>query len=122
MSMTHAEKVEAMRSHMRALGVPASTAAPPAWRLLWRLGLETPPPLFLGFWPGALVMGGFFGLSWCLLMWLLLWRSQLPAWAMLLSAGAAGLLFGLIMAGYFRYLARKHALPAWSEYRGMPVR
>lgn len=49
--MTHTEKVERMYRHM---------AAPPAWRVLWRMGIEAPPPLFMSFLPVALVLGTFF--------------------------------------------------------------
>jgi hypothetical protein len=44
----------------------------------------------------------------------------MPLAAMVGSAVAAGVLFGLIMAGIYRYLARKHRLPTWAEYRGGP--
>lgn len=54
--MTHTQKVERMYRHMAALGVSRSTAAPPAWRVLWRMGIEAPPPLFMSFMPVALVL------------------------------------------------------------------
>ena len=121
--MTHQEKVEEMYRHMKAIGVSASTAAPPAWRLLWRVGINVPPPLFIPFVPGALAMGGFFGVFWGLLMWVILWhRKGMPLGVMAATALAAGVLFGLTMSGYFRHLARKHKLPVWSEYRGVPQR
>ena len=119
--MTHQEKLEAMYRHMAVLGVSKSTAAPPAWRLLWRLGVEVPPPLFTPFMSSALAMGAFFGLFWGLGMWAALWARQgVPLAVMAASALAAGALFGLIMAAYYRHLARKHGLPAWAEYTGAP--
>ena len=119
--MTHQEKLELMHRHMETIGVRESTYAPPAWRLLWRLGIEVPPPLFTPFLPGALAMGAFFGLFWGLAMWAVLWARQgLPFSVMAIAALSAGTLFGLIMAAYFRYLARKHSLPTWAAYRGMP--
>lgn len=117
--MTHTEKLEAMKRHMAALGILPSTAAPPAWRLLWRFGVEIPPPIFLGFWRAALYMGAIFGVLWGALMWLLLWAWWgMPLSFILVSALAAGVLFGLLMATYYRYLARKHNLPSWAEYTG----
>ena len=117
--MTHAEKLEAMKSHMAALGIMASTAAPPAWKLLWRLGVEIPPPLFLGFWRAALFMGTVFGALWGAVMWLVLWSWRgMPITFVLVAALGAGVLFGLLMATYFRYLARKHNLPSWTDYAG----
>ncbi|RPD83472.1 DUF6404 family protein [Luteimonas sp. 100069] len=119
--MTHQEKLEEMYRHMAMLGVSRSTAAPPAWRLLWRFGIEIPPPLFTPFMPGALAMGAFFGLFWGLFMWAILWVHQdMPAILMAATAIAAGALFGLTMAAYFRHLARKHGLPSWAEYTGAP--
>lgn len=119
MPMNHAEKIAAMRQHMLVAGVTPSTWAPPLWRLLWRFGVQLPPPLFIGFWPALLGMGSFFGVFWGLFMWLLLWRSQqMPVLVCVSAAFISGSLFGLFMAAYYRHLARKHRLPAWSEYTG----
>lgn len=108
-----------MHKHMAAMGVSPSTAAPPIWRLLWRLGVELPPPLFMSFWQAAFFMGGFFGVSWGLVMWLVQWSRQgMPFELVLGACASAGVLFGLCMAAYFRYLARKHELPSWEAYIG----
>jgi hypothetical protein len=72
-SMTHAEKVDGFLQEMRGHGVNPGTAAPPAWRALWRLGLRVPPPHFMGFVPLALVTGVFFGVLWGLAMAFLIW-------------------------------------------------
>lgn len=118
-TVTHAEKLERMRAHMAALGIPASTAMPPLWKVLWRLGFEVPPPLFMGFGGITLVLGGFFGCFWGLMMWLLLWsREGMSVWFALAAAFAAGVLFGVAMAAYLRRLARRHRLPAWDGYTG----
>jgi len=121
--MTHQEKLEAMYGHMAMLGFSKNTAAPPAWRLLWRFGIDVPPPLFTPFMSGALAMGAFFGLAWGLLMWAILWAHQgMSAILMAATALAAGALFGSLMAAYFRHVARKHRLPSWAEYTGAPSR
>lgn len=119
--MTHSEKRDLMYLHMQGLGIGRSTSAPPAWRLLWRLGIEVPPPLFTPFLPGALAMGAFFSVFWGLAMWALMWARQgMPVGLMALTALCAGALFGLTMATYYRYLARKHRLPSWAHYSGAP--
>ena len=121
MRMTHSDKLERMQKHLAGLGISPSTAAPPIWRLLWRLGIELPPPLFMGFWPAAFFMGSFFGVFWGLFMWLFQWSRQgMPFWLVLAAAAFAGVLFGLCMAAYFRYLARKHNLPSWAAYTNSP--
>jgi hypothetical protein len=94
-------------------GVGAFTVAPPFFRLLWALGVELPPPLFLGFITLTVVMGGFFAASWGVLMWLA-WQLSAPAVAA--AAGGAGLLFGLSMAVYYRVKAAELGLPSWSDY------
>jgi hypothetical protein len=119
--MTHHEKLERMYRHMETLGIGKSTSAPPAWRLLWRFGIEVPPPLFTPFVPGALAMGASFGFLWGLIMWAAFWARQgIPVGLMTIAALSAGTLFGLTMAAYFRYLARKHGLPSWTQYKGAP--
>ena len=51
-------------------------------------------------------------------MWLFLWRGQdMPIAVAILVALIAGLLFGVIMAGYYRWRARKLGLPRWEDYR-----
>lgn len=106
---------------MAILGVSKSTAAPPAWRVLWRFGVQVPPPLFCPFAPTALVLGVAFGLLWGLLMGAILWsRQDTPIALMAVGALFAGALFGLAMTSYFRYLARRHGLPPWAEYTGAP--
>jgi len=109
--MTGSEKLQAMQARMAELGIAPSTAAPPLWKLLWRMGVEVPPPLFMGFWSVALLMGGFFGVGWGILMWFMMWSRQgMAGWVALVAAVVAGVLFGLAMAAYFRHLARKHGL------------
>jgi hypothetical protein len=60
----HRQKVERLVADLRQRGVSPYTVAPPLFRLAWALGLAVPPPLFLGFGPLALLMGGFFGAFW----------------------------------------------------------
>jgi preprotein translocase subunit SecG len=50
-------------------------------------------------------------------MWLMLWRGQdMPVALAVVTAAIAGLFFGLSMACYYRWRARKLALPAWEDY------
>ena len=61
------------------------------------------------------LMGGFIGVFWGLLMWLITWSRQgVPTWIAVTASVLAGALFGVCMAIYFRRLARKHGLSAWA--------
>jgi len=113
--MTHREKVDYFIDDMAKRGVSEFTAAPPAWRTAWGLGLQVPPPHFLGFTTMALASGLPFGTLWGIAMWYLVWRFQ--GWAFATTAGiAVGILFGVCLAAYYRYSAAKHNLPSWREY------
>lgn len=98
-------------------GLGKSTYAPPLFRLLWRLGIKVPPPHMAGFAFNSMLMGGFFGVCWSLLMWLMLWgRHGMPLAMVAIAALLAGALFGLAMAWYMRYSARKRAIPRWQDF------
>ena len=100
-------------------GLPRGTSAPLLHRWLWKLGFRVPPPLMMGLVPNALLMGGFFGPVWGLLMWLMLWRrSQMPVGMALLAAVLAGVLFGLSMGLYGRWIARRRGIPLWRDFQG----
>ncbi|GGA87174.1 hypothetical protein GCM10011521_27000 [Arenimonas soli] len=117
--MNHSEKVEAMQRHLVPLGFSPYTLAPPAWRMMWQAGLQTPPPIFMGFLPLAFGTGLFFAIGWGLLMWVFMWwREGMTVAASAGVALLAGLFFGLAMASYYRYYAKKHRLPDWPNYRG----
>ena len=97
---------------LRAVGVKWHRIAPPAWRLLWLLGLRIPPPLFMRFGPllltlfapFAILVAGFFvplGPE----------NTQL-----LLYVLAGGLVFGALQAWRFRSAAGRLGLPLWKSY------
>lgn len=115
--MTHVAKVEAYTALMASRGVGASTAAPPLWRLLWSLGIELPPPPFMGTAALCVLTGGLFGALMGLFLALAgLRRHPLSITELLVTAGIAGLSFGIFMAAYYRHLARRHGLGAWSAF------
>src|SRR5690606_8978652 len=97
------------------LGIADSTAAPPLWKLFWRTGWAVPPPPFVVLGQVTPLTGGFFGIFWGLLTWLFLWSQQgMPVWSAVAASVLARALFGICMALYFRRLARKHGLSAWT--------
>jgi len=113
--MTHREKVGLFITDMTKRGVNEFTAAPPAWRTAWGLGLKVPPPHFLGFVTMALTSGVFFGVLWGIAMWFLLWRSLGLGFGAVAGI-VAGALFGISMATYYRRSAAKLNLPPWRRY------
>jgi hypothetical protein len=108
MSMTHNEQIDRLLDEMARRGVGKFTVAPPLYRLLWRIGFEVPPPLFQGFFSVFLGMGTFFGIFWGTLMCLLRGQAQeLSPMATILQAVFTGGLFGVAMAAYYRWKARR---------------
>ena len=61
MDITHRQKVDHLIEKLGKQGVDSDTAAPPLFRLLWKLGLHLTPHFFLSFGNLALVMGTCFG-------------------------------------------------------------
>ncbi len=124
MNMNHRQKVDRLVEELGQQGIDSYTAAPPLFRLLWMLGLDIPPPFFLGFHKLALVMGTFFavleGPLWGILMWLSLWQGEIPAPIAVALTGfeavLAGVAFGLVMAWYLRRKSAQLGLPSWEDY------
>jgi hypothetical protein len=114
--MTHQEKVEHYLNDLAHRGISKGTAAPPLYRLLWRLGIEVPPPLLASFGSLAVMWGVLFGVGWGLIMWFTFWRDNMPPAIALISSLFAGATFGVIMAAYYRWRASKLALPRWEDY------
>ena len=116
--MTHLSKLESYKQYMTAKGISEATAFPPAWVMLWSMGVKIPPPPFLGFVSLALIAGGLFGPLFGLGAWLLGNRGfrEMPASKALWVALFTDAVFGLIMAAYYRHLARKHHLSSWDGF------
>ncbi|HKI31671.1 MAG TPA: DUF6404 family protein [Gemmataceae bacterium] len=123
--MTHRQKVDHLIEDLGKRGIGAYTVAPPLFRLLWALGLKVPPPFFLGFFALTFLMGGMFSVLWGAAMWggfLWLFERQpqqepIEVHAVfVLASAAAGLLFGLCMAAYCRWKAKRLVLPPWDSY------
>lgn len=119
--MNYPPKLTSALAMLAATGISRSNYEPPLYRLLWRVGLFLPPPHFASFGFNFVFNAVWFGVLWGAIMWLLVW-SHLD-WSGVgaaIAAIAVGLLFGLVMASYYRYIARKHKLPVWSELNSEP--
>lgn len=115
--MTFDEKLAAAKTLLASKGLWRASYAPTLVALLWRLGVNIPPPHFAGFLGIFVFSGCGFGVAWGLVMWFVRWSSHgVPASDAVLYAASVGLLFGLAMASYYRYAARKHAIPTWDAF------
>lgn len=114
--MTHDEKVAYLLNDLGQRGIGQYTIAPPIYRLLWRLGIEVKPPHFASFWSLVVPLGVVFGVLWGIFMWLFVWRHSAPVGLDVATAALTGLLFGVVMALYYQWRARKLALPRWEDY------
>jgi hypothetical protein len=63
---------------MAAKGIAMSTAAPPLWKLMWSLGINLPPPLYMGFIPLFLFAGSFFGIVFGAGVWVVRYMDSRP--------------------------------------------
>jgi hypothetical protein len=116
--LNHRQKVKRLLADLHKEGVWPSTVAPPLFKLLWALGWNVPPPLFLGFITLTIFMGTAFGLGFGVAMWLLQWQAgKIPVGVAIIGSALGGLLFGLIMAVYMRRKAASLGLPrSWDDY------
>lgn len=104
-------------------GMAHSHYAPPLVRLLWKAGVQVPPPHFQSFLRTTLGAGLWFGTCWGLFMWVFFGlradaATTLSPFAALVGACVAGGLFGIAMASFYARERRKHQLPAWTALDG----
>ncbi|MFN3067444.1 DUF6404 family protein [Serratia sp. J2] len=110
------EKKERALALMAEKKMWRSNYAPPLLRLLWKFGVQMPPPPFMPFWLNVLCFGGFFGSVWGLFMWFTTWKSECYSVLMALQTSLlAGGLFGLMMALYHYWRKRVNKLPDWDS-------
>jgi hypothetical protein len=111
--MTHREKVAHLVSELRAKGVNQSIVAPPVFRLLWAVGIQIPPPLFIPFLPLALFLAVAWGIPFGVFMWAV---TRLHIRDLLLPCAIGSAFFGLVAAAWNRWKAKKLKLPDWKHY------
>jgi len=116
--MKFKDKVEALETYLVEHGEKKRMASPPLLRLLWKFGLEVPPPIFLSFGKIALFLGGYFGTFWGAFMYFFFWRKKEGNDIALniTQAVFSGVLFGVFMAAYFVRKKQKLKLPDWNHF------
>lgn len=117
MDMTFREKVDYLRRDLGRRGLRDGTISPPLFRLCWWLGWPIRPPHFLPFLRMTFLSGGVFAVSWGSVMAAFLWSLPAVPWLRVAAiAGGTGFLFGVFVAAYYRYQAKRLALPRWRRY------
>ncbi|MBO9449364.1 hypothetical protein J7426_03785 [Tropicibacter sp. R16_0] len=85
-------------------------------RLFQKLGFEPIPPLYRPFLRNFAGTAAYFGPVWGSLMYFAAWRhTDLHLPVMIATSLFAGVLFGLMMAGYFYMQQTKLNLTAWDR-------
>jgi hypothetical protein len=118
--MTHREQVDAAVADLLARGVRKASAAPPAYRLAWRLGLPVRPPHYQTFLGHVFTVGSFTlvaAVAFVLAAWAVTARVPFGGFreiaAVLLLIAAVG---SLTSAAYYGASAWWRGLPAWEEF------
>jgi hypothetical protein len=100
---------------MNDRGIGRVFYAPLLFRLFWLVNIPIRPPHFASVTFNAsfyaIAFGVILGLYGCLMIWLGIEVSL----AVKLGFMAMALVSGVVNAAYYRYSARKHKLPAWSD-------
>ena len=112
--MDRFERIQLAVEEVRARGVRKAAAAPLPYRLLWRLAIAIPPPRFQSF-LGAFVFNGvLFGVPLGAIL-ACADRRLAPDGATLFGT-IGGAVYGLTMATYYRWHARRLGLPSWEDF------
>lgn len=112
--MSFEKKKEAALEELSQTGIWKLDYKPPALTLLWSLGFKLKPPHYRGFFSNAIPLSVWFAVFWGVSMWFIQWRATSIGInvAIVISIGA-GIFFGLSMATYYRWSARKNQLSNW---------
>ncbi|WP_018610036.1 DUF6404 family protein [Uliginosibacterium gangwonense] len=104
---------------LQKTGIAPNSYAPLAVILLWRVGIDCPPPHMARFGSVATAMGGSFGLAIALGIWAFAHThaSALRGELWLAISAGLGVAFGLGMASYYALARAKHKLPLWKDFQ-----
>lgn len=116
MEDSYEDRLARALAELDASSISALNYAPPMFRMARRLGLKPRPPHYMSFRRAVLLLGPAFGVLWGGLMWLLQWQdAEVPTVVVLLASLLAGTLFGLAMAGYYRWAGSQAGLSKWED-------
>ncbi len=116
MSDPYNQRLTRAMAELEGSGIKRLNYAPPVFRVARRLGLRPRPPHYMSFLRATLLMGPAFGLLWGAVMWMLSWRGgDLPIIVAVIASLLAGMLFGLLMAVYYRWAGGEAGLTRWED-------
>ena len=111
-----------VRRKERALAIMAekkmwrSNYAPPLYRLLWKLGVNIPPPPFAFFWTNLFSFAAMYTLFWGTMMWFICWKPRgTSVTSAIITSLLAGLIFGVSMALFHHWRKKANNLPEWDR-------
>lgn len=114
--MSYQSKLEKAQAELAKTGMRESNYNPPLFMLLIKLGLKIKPVHYNSFIKNFTFSAIYFGLIWGFLMWFTTWSTnRLPIVNAVATSIVAGILFGLIMALYYKRSAAKHKLSKWDD-------
>lgn len=125
MSEAYRYYIHTLTTELKALGIPRGWVDPPLYRLLWRLGVRIPPPIFQSSRSYALTWGLFFGIlcppgSHLILLALAYIESSPPpplsVPRLLISALISGVLIGTLMTAVRSYTLSRRPHPPLPPY------
>lgn len=122
--LTHNKKIEYSLEDLKKRGMNKLQVAPPVFKLFWKLGLDTPPPVFQSFQVNSLMFTAIFSAFYLLqvtpIVALCIVHHEASVSTIVTIAAIMVLLqsifFGAICAGYLLWKSRKMNLPKWEEY------
>ncbi|WP_085297010.1 DUF6404 family protein [Cognaticolwellia mytili] len=114
--MSFQDKLEAAQKELNETNIWKSNHNPPFLVLLRKLGFNIRPFHYGSFISNFLNSSVWFSVVWGGIMWFTIWQSNgMSAQAALITSLSAGLLFGFIMAAYYKYSAKKNNLSGWHK-------
>lgn len=113
--MDHREKVDRLIEDLTRRGAWKSNVAPPLWQLLWKLGVNVRPPLFMGFLGLLSTIGIVAGALYAVIMAEL--RGEETSLGQVVLVGAVfAVVFSAVYARLMARMRTKYDLPSWDAY------
>jgi hypothetical protein len=114
--MSFQDKLEAAQKELNETNIWKSNHNPPISVLLRKFGFNIRPFHYCSFISNFLNASLWFSVVWGLIMWFSTWQSNdMSVQVALITSLSAGLLFGIIMAVYYKHSAKKNNLSGWHK-------